>query len=178
MNSRELVAKYKELHRQQQFLGLTLRSYQSAVWRAIRDTDAKTVYDFGAGKADAWGEWKTVLSLKDVFCYEPGIPHLEQKPKADLQFDLVIACDVLEHLLEPDVDAVIAHLFSHAKKMVWASVCCRPAKKCFPGTEINMHTCIQPYDWWASKFAVISRAVCLERFGEEGGIDFQLVETP
>lgn len=153
MNSRELVNKYKELHKQQQFLGLTLRSYQSAVWRAIRDTDAKTVYDFGAGKADAWGEWKTVLSLKDVFCYEPGIPHLEHKPKADLQFDLVIACDVLEHLLEPDVDAVIAHLFHHARKGVWISTCSRPAKKCFPLSDTNMHTCLLPYEEWGRRIA-------------------------
>jgi hypothetical protein len=66
---------------------------------------------------------------------------------------------VLEHVPEDEVADFILDLFDHAKKVVWASVCCRPARKCFPNTEINLHVTVKPFEWWQDKFENLSSTV-------------------
>lgn len=125
--------------------------------------------DFGCGRGDAyrsphkvyhqWGFMRQNVTLYDpAFNRDNGLPHG--------QFDLVVCSDVLEHIPEDEVDAFIGRLFGHAKRAVWASVCCRPAKKLFPdGT--NLHVTIQSYEWWKEKFEQ-----------HAAGTRFELVETP
>jgi hypothetical protein len=74
---------------------------------------------------------------------------------------------VLEHVREEDVRDFVANLFGHAKKFVWASVCCRPAKKTFPDGETNLHVTIHQLQWWLDIF----NELC-------DGKPFALVETP
>jgi hypothetical protein len=81
----------------------------------------------------------------------------------------VICSDVLEHVPEAEVPMFVERLFKRARKHVWASVCCRPAKKTFPGTQVNLHVTLQPVSWWSAWFEDCSRM---------HGVPFTLVETP
>ncbi len=170
MNAKQLIDEYKKLHgpTSTQFLGYTLMSYKNQVVDAIREAGAKTVLDWGCGKGEAWVNWQSELGLREVYRYDPGVKHFAVPPAERLKFDLVVCCDVLEHLLEPDAEALVPKLFDHAKKGVWASVCCRAAKKTFPdGT--NMHVTIKPITWWQQLFAAEA---------ERTGVPYWLVETP
>jgi len=80
----------------------------------------------------------------------------------------VVCSDVLEHVPESEVNEFVQRLFSYEKRAVWASVCCRPAKKFFPGTDVNLHVTVQPYQWWHDTFS---------EHAEEGKV-WELVETP
>jgi hypothetical protein len=75
-------------------------------------------------------------------------------------FDGVLCSDVLEHVPDEELDVFIPRLFAYADKFVWASVCCRAAKKCFPSGE-NMHVTIRPMSWWRRRFKQrVRRGVC------------------
>ena len=73
----------------------------------------------------------------------------------------------LAYLDGRSAEITIPDLFDHARKVVWASVCCRAARKSFPGTDINLHVTVKPFQWWLDKFEHLSPA-----------IPFVLIETP
>lgn len=167
---KHLVDQYRKLAATgASFTGLSIIQHESVIRRLIQKSRSKTVLDYGSGRGDAyrsphrihnfWGVPKPTL-------YDPAFPRHEAKPVG--KFDAVLCSDVLEHIPEEHVEALIADLFWYAKKFVWASVCCRPAKKCFEdGT--NMHVTVKEFAWWDEKMAEAHRRT---------RIPYKLVETP
>lgn len=146
----DLIAFYAEGAAKRNFKGLTILQHVESIEKVVRRTRAQTVLDYGSGQGKAWSRGLTDrLGLSSVTCYDPAVPRFAQKPEG--RFDGVICCDVLEHIGEEHIDAVIEELFGYARKFVWASVCCRPAKKTLPDGR-NAHVTIRPYAWWGCKF--------------------------
>ncbi len=170
--SENLIPLYREMAAGgASFRGLSLLQHSKQIGDLIREHRARSLLDYGCGAGDAYHsphkvhrEWG--LRWFDVKLYDPAFPRLDEKPHG--KFDGVIASDVLEHVLEAEVEAFIDTLFSHARKFVWASVCCRLAKKSFPGTDMNLHVTVKPITWWRDKFSAHA----------DSGISFYLVETP
>jgi hypothetical protein len=140
--------------------------------KLVRSHGAKTLLDYGSGAGDAWKQPHRMhreLSMRwfDITLYDPAFPEHDEKPHG--LFDGVLCSDVLEHIPEQDVDAVVAELFAHARMFVWASVCCRPAKKSFPdGT--NLHCTLYPIEWWHALFERLAP--------RDRDVRWYLVETP
>jgi hypothetical protein len=109
-----------------------------------------------------WG-----LKWWDITLYDPAFERICETPHG--KFDGVLCSDVLEHIPELAVDLFIERLFGYATKFVWASVCCRPAKKTFPDGVTNLHVTVHDMAWWTAKF---------EQAKAKYGIDFYLTETP
>lgn len=154
------------------FSGLSILQHAKQIGALIKLTKSATLLDFGSGRGDAYRSPHKVshtwgLKRSAVTLYDPSFKGIDVLPNR--KFDMVVCSDVLEHVPEVDVDAFIGTLFNYAKLHVWASVCCRPAKKTFPTTGENLHITIQPLDWWREKFVGAS-----ELFGPS----FTLVETP
>lgn len=154
------------------FHGLSIVQHSRVIGKLINRLGAKTILDYGCGRGDAYKQPHRLhrdwgLRWWDVTLYDPSFPEHNEEPGKTEKFDGVLCSDVLEHVPEEQVDEFVARLFHHAKKFVWASVCCRPAKKCFPGTEINLHCTVRPFEWWQEVFQ-----------RHAGGIEFCLVETP
>jgi hypothetical protein len=169
----ELSHHYKQMALVGYFRGLTVVKYEESIRQLIQESSSTTLLDFGCGAGDQYNSphcLHDALGIKraDVALYDPSFETHDSKPAG--QFDIVISSDVLEHIPEPQVDDFITELFGYAKKAVWASVCCRPAKKRFPGTDINLHVTLHPLPWWLAKFEAASRAA--------GGTLFRIVETP
>ena len=133
-----------------QFYGLGVVQYAKPIGKMMTRTGAKTVLDYGCGMGHAYTRKKLHKrwGLNPPTLYDPAVLQFSAKPNGT--FDGVICSDVLEHVGEELVDAVIAELFAYANKFVWASVCCRPAKKCFPDGR-NMHVTIKNFAWWEEK---------------------------
>lgn len=151
------------------FYGLSVLRHKEEIGMLVSALEAKTVLDFGCGRGDAYStpyevhlEWG--LTRSNVRLYDPAFVRHGRMPAG--VFDLVICSDVLEHIEEAEVDAFIGRLFRFSHKHVWASVCCRPAKKFFPDGR-NLHVTIHPYLWWHEKFTELKPA----------GVSFDLVET-
>lgn len=167
----ELVARYAEMAAGGANLrGMSTLVHEEAIGELIRKTGARTILDYGCGAGDQYRvarlheRWGVGLP----WLYDPAFPELAAKPAPELfRFDGVICNDVLEHVDELHVGALIAELFDYAERFVFASVCCREAKKIWPdGT--NLHVCVRPMLWWRKRFEKARRK----------GVRLVLVESP
>lgn len=155
------------------FHGLSILQHAKTIKKLVVRTGAKTILDYGCGRGDAWGSGRKMyqdiaMKRKNVTLYDPSFEQVGNLPPAGRKFDGVLCSDVLEHIPEEHIDEFISKLFGYANKFVWASVCCRLAKKTFPdGT--NVHVTVRPYGWWLNKFHAVSAA---------GSVEFCLTETP
>lgn len=137
------------------FRGLTVLNQMKSIRQLAHTVGAKTMLDYGCGAGDAYKSPHKLhhqigLSRQNVTLYDPSFPQHSGKPHG--KFDLVVCSDVLEHVPEEQVDEFVKTLYSHAGKALWASACCRPAKKTFPGTDINLHCTVRPFLWWQDTF--------------------------
>ena len=170
-----LIPAYRAMAGTENFHGLSVLQHADSIGKMVRLVRAKTLLDFGCGRGDAyrsphhvWKQWD--LPFSGVTLYDPAFNRNDQLPAADKKFDVVVCSDVLEHIPEAEVDEFIDRLIGYARHALWASVCCRKAKKKFPdGT--NLHVTVKPYDWWHDKF---TEAVARAR----RNVAFTLVETP
>lgn len=139
------------------FRGLSLLDNAKEISKIVRRHRSRTILDYGSGAGEAYRsphevhrQW--LLHRTNVKLYDPSFPKLNKPIAAGAMFDGVICSDVLEHIPEPDVDDFVLKLFSHARHFVWASICCRLAKKTFPdGT--NLHVTVHDMQWWRDTFA-------------------------
>lgn len=150
-----LVPIYRELAADGlQFRGLSILTHRATIQKLVRRHGAQRLLDYGSGAGDAWRSPHRLhkdlrLHWWDVVLYDPAFPEHEEEPTG--MFDGVLCSDVLEHVPEGELDAMIERLYSHARRFLWASVCCRLAKKKFPdGT--NMHVTIHKLPWWRDLF--------------------------
>ena len=145
-----LLDQYRTLHAQGKFLGLSVVKFADDIAKTIEDAGCKTALDFGAGQGHQYMPPHS-LDKKwglDVTCYDPAVLGMEKLPLG--KFDLVLCCDVLEHIPEDELDDVIKTVFSKAERCAFFVVCCREAKKKLPDGR-NVHLTIKPLDWWESK---------------------------
>jgi len=169
-----LVPLYREMAEGgEQFHGLSILQHAKSIGRLLKEYDVSTVLDFGCGRGDAYRsphklhhEWG--LKRIDVALYDPAFSRHDHLPER--RFSAVLCSDVLEHIPEENVNDFIGGLFKRAKRLVWASVCCRPAKKTFPQNGENLHVTVQPLEWWQERFKAVSTFF--------PGITYVLVETP
>ena len=167
-----LIPKYRALSDTMSgnFGGLSVLNHVDSIKRLMKDLDCHTMLDFGCGRGDAYRSPHKLhhtlgLPRHAVTLYDPAFRPSSTLPKGT--YDLVVCSDVLEHIPEDEVPEFVMRLFTYSRKAVWASVCCRPAKKTFPDTDINMHVTVHPFDWWYSHFGAAA-----------GDRAFALVETP
>lgn len=71
---------------------------------------------------------------------------LTDLPYGRAAFDLIWCCDVLEHLAEENLPAVLGE-FARCGSRLIASVCLRPAGFRGPNGE-QLHLTVQPAAWW------------------------------
>ena len=143
----DYIAEYRRLHQSPSFCkGGAIASHIGAIRELIRKTGAKSVLDYGSGKAllsrsTNWGV--------PVTYYDPGIPEFDQKPIG--QFDGVICTDVLEHVENPEV--VIAEVLGYARKFVFVSVSCQESHPKQPkfSDGSSLHISVHPPQWWRDR---------------------------
>lgn len=152
------------------FKGMTVMGYAAEIGAIVKETGAQYLFDYGSGFGEAWREHHLhkQWGVQRVECYDPAVYRFENKPVGT--FDGVLCVDVLEHLREDHVRNVVTELFGYATKFVWASVCCRAAKKTFLDGKTNLHCTVQPYAWWREHFEAVAAT--------KPGVRWELLDTP
>lgn len=168
-----LISEYRKLAEvaDGNFGGLSVLNHIKSIKALAKSVDAQSMLDFGCGRGDAYRSPHKLhhdlgLPRSAVTLYDPAFRPSSALPTG--KYDLVLCSDVLEHVPEDETDEFISRLFGYAKRGVWASVCCRPAKKFFPGTETNLHVTVREYAWWEEKFIRL----------RVSPVQWVLVETP
>ena len=154
------------------FRGLSLVKHKRVLRKLIQRTGATTLLDYGSGKGDAYDAPHLLHEAWGVprpYLYDPAFPELSVRP--DSLFDGIICSDVLEHIPEDELADAITYMIQHSVLFVWASICCRPAKKCFADSVTNLHVTVRPFAWWSDLFER-HREACEYRG------DILLLETP
>ena len=129
-------------------------------------TGAVTLLDYGCGKGMQYephrvtvpgaGVFDGVLDYWDVDevrCYDHCFERYSTLPEG--QFDGVISTDVLEHCPEEDVPWMIAEIFGYARRFVFVSIACYPARKKLP-TGDNAHITLKPAGWWLDRLETVA----------------------
>lgn len=152
-------AMYSELHKNQKvFPGTSIKSYVKEIADLVHVCRPRNLLDYGSGKGFQYlvsrvhEQWGGMLP----HCYDVGVRQLSEKPKGP--FDGVICTDVMEHIDQPDVDAILDDIFSFlpprddgGSSFAFFAIACRPAvKKTLPDGR-NVHLTVRPPSWWREK---------------------------
>ena len=128
-----------------------------------------TVLDFGAGKC-VLGEYINDVRRGRVVWtnYDPGIVGIDIMPQGP--FDLVVTCDVLEHVEPHLLDATIKECFDLSDRIVYHNIPCYAAGSNFndgPYIGQNIHLTVEGPEFWKRKMKhndfVLSEVITLER---------------
>jgi len=137
-----------QLSEKNPYTGVSTLNYANKIASIVRRTRAKTILDYGCGRGDQYSICRlNKLWRCGVTCYDPAVLGFSVKPKK--KFDLVICCDVLEHIDEEDVMETVCDISSLAKKAVFVSISIVPSKNRLPDGR-NVHVCVKSKEWWKS----------------------------
>jgi hypothetical protein len=118
-----------------------------------------TVLDYGCGKG-VLAEWvnSRLTCPKPVWTkYDPGIPGIDELPEG--RFDMVITCDVLEHVEPTMIDDTIRELEERAQICMYNNIACATTNSVFttgPYAGQNVHINVQNPQWWLDKFTAVT----------------------
>lgn len=167
-----LMAQYRDMHAhgdrlndippEKTFNGVSLVEHVTAVKSIIDRTGARTLLDYGCGKAEAYEKLtvnlpngakikglKDAWGLERIALYDPGFDKYSARPAG--VYDVVISTDVLEHCPEEDVEWIVSDIFSFSRKVVFCSIALYAARKRLPSGE-NAHVTLKNAGWWVDMF--------------------------
>lgn len=156
MNPSLITDTYRELNQRLHEGGRFGRKgdrWAASVRKIARTHGLSDLLDYGCGqgalkKALPTGRWRLFGGL-EVREYDPAIAGKDAIPEAA---DLVVCTDVLEHIEPQLLDNVLTHLHSVTRRLLFAVVSTRPAKKVLEDGR-NAHLIVQPDAWWRLEFA-------------------------
>ena len=114
----------------------------------------RSVLDFGAGKGTMREHVLPHLDRNIEWTdYDPGVPGIDKPPRG--QFDLVLTCDVLEHIEPGHIRNAIWTLANLTGKVMYNNIACYPTGKLFgegPYKGEDLHLIIEDPHWWQRFF--------------------------
>lgn len=139
-NYRELN---RELHQRVPSYGTGGWKWAPAVTLLAWHIGATSILDYGAGK----GSLSAALTGFDVREYDPAIPGKDAPPEPA---DLVCCLDVLEHVEERCLDAVLDDLLRLSRRALLLDIACRVGGKRLADGR-PAHVLVRPHSWWLEK---------------------------
>lgn len=142
---------YGKMHEAgKRFPGYSLGSYVDSIAKLIEEHEPEKLLDYGCGKGYQYlarryhERWPGQIL---PYCYDIGVQQLSTKPEG--QFGGVINTDMLEHIEEPDLPAILDELigFTATGGFLFLGISCRPTRKKLPGGG-DVHRTIEPPSWW------------------------------
>lgn len=143
----KLLDQYQLLHKKGLFRGGSLYKHRPEIEKLLKETDCKTLLDYGSGKGQLHQEQP--FNVKFTL-YDPAVKGINVLPSG--KFDAVICTDVLEHIPAEELDESLENIFSRAEKLVYLSISTKPANKILPN-GLNAHVTVKPKTWWLEKLA-------------------------
>ncbi len=162
----QLLNEYRALHERKCFTGMSILQWAPDIAALVGEFNSQTMLDYGCGLGWQYTRERVhrVWDRKIPALYDPAVKGLDQPPYGT--FDGVICADVLEHVPEYELPALIHRLAELADQWIFLSICCRPSKHITLSTGDNVHVTIRPLEWWVDylhgRFKKTTRVVIRE----------------
>ncbi len=118
-------------------------AYLSYVAAEVAKLKPDSILDYGCGRSDLVAHfWRD--GERRIGRYDPAIPEYEELPRG--QFDLVVCCDVLEHVPMVDVDHVLNEIKAKGESALFV-IFLQPARANLPNGR-NAHVTLLSREEW------------------------------
>lgn len=143
----DLIAQYRQIHATRVYGQTSVKNLRFLRAEIVLLRPA-SILDYGCGQS----RLLDMLNLgypAQLLRYDPAIPELATRP--DTVVDLLVSIDVLEHVEESDLDAVIGDMAAHCRNAIIV-VDTKPASSTLPDGR-NAHVTVRPHDWWRERLS-------------------------
>lgn len=170
MSSMDYAEVYTALHRKRDtiFSGRSVLPHVKSIRELVIQHNPKTLIDYGCGKGLQYSldkvqrQWYNKMPL----LYDIGVPKYSARP-VPVGTVGIICTDVLEHIQEEDLPAILTDIYSFKPVFAFFSISCKPAKKTFKDGR-NMHLTIKSPLWWADFIKPYKNEDCHNRVAYTG----------
>lgn len=132
----------------------------------IEQINPKSICDFGCGKGRLIETIQSKYPGISITGYDPAI---EKFSKSFDDVDLLISCDVLEHVEPEYIDDTLKFL-STKSRYIYHLIALSPAKLILPDGR-NAHLIQESVEWWRDKFKNLSYNIIKEDY-------IEIIKTP
>ncbi|MBI3150077.1 MAG: methyltransferase domain-containing protein [Betaproteobacteria bacterium] len=137
------IAAYSEMHSTRFYGSSATELHLQTVAGVVRDLKPCSILDWGCGRSDLvahfWAD-----GARRIERYDPAIPAFKQAPA--VRFDLVLCCDVLEHIPMASVDRVLDEVREKGPRAVF-TISTKLARAKLPDGR-NAHVTLLTRDEW------------------------------
>lgn len=124
--------------------GTTAPRFERSIRHMAKTYGVGSLIDYGSGTR----EWvRHMFPDAAVQSYDPCVPDLADDARPA---DMLVSCDVLEHIEPKCLGAVLADMRRVARRCAFVTIATRPAKKMLPDGR-NAHLIVMPAEWWLSR---------------------------
>jgi hypothetical protein len=141
------IDQYRELHASKIY-GASSAKVASFLIPHLRLLRPHSLIDYGCGQS-VLPEILKATGISTVYRYDPAIPAYAERPTRT--FDVLISVDVLEHIPERDLEAVLADMRSFAPHAMLI-IDIRPAAQILPNGQ-NAHAIVESPEWWRERLS-------------------------
>lgn len=110
------ILAYREIHSSRYYGSSATELHLDAIAAIVRKLKPKSILDFGCGRSDLVAHF-WLDGARKLGRYDPGIPPIKRMPSD--RFDLVLVCDVMEHIPMADVDKVLLQILSKSPAAIF-----------------------------------------------------------
>lgn len=141
-----LIDQYRQLHATKPY-GRSSEFQLGFIQRHLdRLGPIRTIADYGCGQSRLV-DWLAKLHDAQAMRFDPAMPAYTTPLEGPC--DLVICTDVMEHVPEVEVDAVLADI-RRLSPAAFFNISLRPAKTYLPNGD-NAHCTVRPQSWWEDR---------------------------
>jgi 2-polyprenyl-3-methyl-5-hydroxy-6-metoxy-1,4-benzoquinol methylase len=137
------IAAYKEIHSTRHYGDSSTEEYLDLVLQVVKELKPKSILDYACGRSDLaahfWRDGERRISR-----YDPAIGKYKLLP--DGRFDLVFACDLMEHVPMAFVDQILYEIRSKGSNVLFA-ISTIPARAKLPDGR-NAHVTLLTKGEW------------------------------
>jgi len=111
------IAAYKEIHSSRHYGDSSTDEYLGIVAQVVKERQPKSILDYGCGRSDLAAHfWRD--GERRIARYDPAIGKYKLMPEG--RFDIVFACDLMEHIPMMFVDHVLHEIQSKSDTALFA----------------------------------------------------------